>query len=397
MRCRWPAAVCGSLLCAAAAARGKCPVDLSTQILPLPVWATLPNEGSTYGVMPVFLRVCPRDKRTDSIIAPSITWNDVIHLSGTFRWFYYPAPDRTLTLIASASTRINSNLLFLWQDAPVAIGAETTEVEARWQRSAFFRFFGLGPDTASDAETSYTRLRIHVAARQGVNIGGHWNTGIGFGVDFDRVQDLGVPGLPITRRVFPDVPGMAGSATGNQWLDLRYDSRPNGENSESGGFASIAAGVVEGVEHSPTYLQGRAQLRWLQPELSWVFGAARLDWRGVSSPSAPFYQQPTLGGAYLLRGFTEDRFIDQGAWTVELEQRVRLFQTHIFGVVADWRADPFVAVGQVYRSLNHAFSKPRLAGGVGFRAWVHPNVLGRIDVASGGEGVKVYVEIGYPY
>jgi hypothetical protein len=34
---------------------------------------------------------------------------------------------------------------------------------------------------------------------------------------------------------------------------------------------------------------------------------------------------------------------------------------------------------------------------VGFRAFVHPNVLGRVDVASGGEGIKVYVELGYPY
>jgi hypothetical protein len=34
---------------------------------------------------------------------------------------------------------------------------------------------------------------------------------------------------------------------------------------------------------------------------------------------------------------------------------------------------------------------------MGFRAWVRPNVVGRIDVANGGEGWKVYVEIGYPY
>jgi hypothetical protein len=99
----------------------------------------------------------------------------------------------------------------------------------------------------------------------------------------------------------------------------------------------------------------------------------------------------------LLRGFTQDRFIDQNLWTLELEQRTRVFQTHIYGVTADWRIDPFVAVGQVYRALDQVFSHPRVSAGMGFRAWVRPNVVGRVDVANGSEGWKVYVEIGYPY
>jgi hypothetical protein len=34
--------------------------------------------------------------------------------------------------------------------------------------------------------------------------------------------------------------------------------------------------------------------------------------------------------------------------------------------------------------------------GLGFRAWVHPNILGRVDAAYGGEGLKFYVVLGYP-
>jgi hemolysin activation/secretion protein len=122
-----------------------------------------------------------------------------------------------------------------------------------------------------------------------------------------------------------------------------------------------------------------------------------LAFTGVSSGRAPFYAQSTLGGAFILRGFTEDRFVDRQAWTLEVEQRIRLFQTHIFGVVADWRVDPFVAAGQVFGAFDAALSHPQLAAGVGFRAFVHPNVLGRVDVANGGEGFKFYVELGYPY
>lgn len=390
----------GCLLFAPAAAEAveRCPGGFATRIIPLPVYATLPNEGDTFGGMPVFLRVCDVNARTESIIAPSITWNDVIHWTGTFRLFHYPSDEQTLTIIASASTRINSGVLLQWRDLPRAPGGFTTEVELRWQRSAFFRFFGLGPDTPESAETSYTRARGHAAARYGLNLGGNWNAGAGLLFDTDAVQDLGVPGLPLSRRVFPpDTPGFGGSTIIGQTVDLRFDTRPNFENSERGLFANAAVGVVEGISGSPSYLRGSVRVRALHPELGFIAGAARLDWTAISTPRAPFYDQSTLGGAFLLRGFTEDRFIDQSAWTFEAEQRIRLFQTHIYGVTADWRIDPFIAVGQVYRAIDQAFSRPRVAGGVGLRAWVRPNVVGRIDIANGGEGWKVYVEIGYPY
>ncbi len=374
-----------------------CPTGLVTRVVPLPVYATLPNEGDTFGFMPVFLRVCDANRRTESIIAPSVTWNDVIHATGTFRWFHYPTDDRTLTLVASVSTRINSGMLLLWRDLPLAKGASTTEIELRWQRSVFYRFFGLGPDTPAVAESSYTRVRGHAAARRGVNLGRSWNVGVTVLFDRDLVQDLGVPGLPLSRREFPDAPGMAGSTRLGQTIDARFDTRERGETSERGFFTELAAGPVEGLAGSPSYLTAHAQVRVLQPETDWISAAARLDWRILSSPRAPFYAQSSLGGAYYLRGFTEDRFIDQNAWTFELEERTRLFQTHIYGVTADWRIDPFIAVGQVYRTLREAFSHPRVAAGMGFRAWVRPNVVGRIDVANGGEGWKVYVEIGYPY
>ena len=67
-----------------------------------------------------------------------LEWSKGLTLSATARWFYYPADDQALTVIASASTRINSNLLVRWRDLPLAPGAVTTEVELRWERSAIW-------------------------------------------------------------------------------------------------------------------------------------------------------------------------------------------------------------------------------------------------------------------
>ncbi len=395
---RWFTAIAAlGALALARPAAAACPIPVTTRLIPLPVWATSPNEGSTWGVLPVILRVCPENERTESILAPSVTWNSVIHYSGTVRWYDYPDDDTTLTVIGSASTRINYNALFLWQWLPVEPGRFTSEVTLRVQRSAFLRFFGLGPDTSSSDETSYTGFRALAGARLGRILAPSLDLGILLGVERDGVENQGVQGLPLSPEVFPDAPGMRGATLLWQGLSLRFDNRQGGDYAERGLRAELSGMVVEGLANSPSFLRAGLQVNGIVRELDWLCGTGRFFWTAVSSDRAPFYQQSRLGGSFLLRGFTQDRFIDRQAWAIDLEQRIRLFRTHIFGVQTDWRVDPFLTAGQVFGHLGEAFSHPRFAAGVGFRAFVHPNVLGRIDLAAGGEGLKVYVEIGYPY
>jgi hypothetical protein len=366
--------------------------------VPLPVWATDPNEGNTWGVMPVFVRVCTADQRTQWILAPGVTWNSVIHYTGTLRLYAYPDTDTTATLIASASTRINYNVLGMWQRLPAATWAWTDEDILRVQRTAFARFYGLGPDTPASAQTSYTSVRVLATARRGLNLIGHLNVGLDAGVEHDAIEDRGVPGLALSPEVFPHVPGMmAGSTVAWQGADIRYDDREGGDYAERGVRLEASGAVVEGITRSPNFLRFGAQARGILPELAWLSGAARVTWSAVTRSDAPFYLQSQLGGSFLLRGFGEGRFTDRQAWEAEAEQRIRLLQTHMFGVVADWRVDPFVTVGQVFSHLDGVLSRPRAAVGIGLRAFVHPTTVGRIDLAYSSEGTSVYVEIGYPY
>ena len=390
----WAAALALAIAGPAAAA---CPTALSNTVIPLPVYSTLPNEGNTWGAMPVVLRVCPEGERTESIYAPSVTWNSVIRYTGTFRWYHYPIDETSLTVLLSASTRTNYNNLLIWENRPVAPGAWSDDVFLRVRRNAFERFFGLGDDTSADAETSFTSLRFIGSVRRGLNVARRVNVGLTLGAEHDVIEAIGVPDLPLAQDVFPDAPGMRGATLAWQGLDLRYDDRRGGDYAERGVRLDAGGAVVEGLSRSPTFLRGSAQARALWPELRWVSGAARAAWTGVTSRRAPFLQQSALGGSLLLRGFQDRRFVDRQAWTAELEQRIRVLRTHLFGVVADWRVDPFVAAGQVFDELRDIGSRPRVAVGVGFRAFVRPNVLGRIDVAAAGEGMKVYVELGYPY
>ncbi len=380
---------------AATSARAEC--SLETHIVPLPVWATTPNEGSTWGAMPVFLHMCPDDHRTHWILAPSVTWNSVIHYTGTVRWYDYPDDDTTLFVHASASTRINYGASILWQRLPTDVGAWTHEATGRVERDAFDRFFGIGPDTSASAESSYTGVRAIASDRLGLNVYEDVNVGLTLAAERDGVDNTGVVGLPLSPEAFPDAPGMHGATLLSQGIDVRYDDRAGFEFADSGTRVDAWAAVVEGLRGSPNFVRVGAQANGIVPELSWLSGAARVYWNMVSSSQAPFYQQSALGGAFLLRGFTEGRFVDRQAWMIEVEQRIRVWQSHWFGVLTDWRIDPFIATGQVFGSFDAAFSRPQLAGGLGLRGFVHPKVVGRVDFATGGEGLKVYVEIGYPY
>ena len=375
-----------------------CDADLATRVVPLPIYSTLPNEGNTFGLMPVFLRVCDRTQRTQSIIAPSITWNDVIQWTGSFRWYYFPSDTESFTLVASLSTRIDSGLLLVWQDLPLENGRSTTEITARFQRSAFYRFFGIGPQTRAEDESSYTRVRALVEARRGINLGGTWNLG--------------------AVRLSPPRPGPAAGSPRAAHQPARVP-----RHARHGGVHHRGAGAGHPLRY-PTArrlfgARACSRRRWRAWWRAFRIrrhtctggwrrarsGASRDRWEGPRAPSgagSPRRARRSIcrarwGAPSYLRGFTEDRFIDQAAWTVEIEQRVRLLQTRIYGVLADWRIDPFVAVGQVYGGAErNPFSHPQITGGLGFRAFVHPNVLGRVDVASGGEGIKVYVESGLP-
>ena len=179
-------------------------------------------------------------------------------------------------------------------------------------------------------------------------------------------------------------------------FSFRYDTRADGDYSQVGFATELIGNLAQGIEGVGRFGQVGWTARALIPEFSRLQGAVRLYWLHVIGDDVPFYDQASLGGELLFRGFQEDRFIDMGAWEVEAEQRLTLFQTHIFGVVADWRLDPFVSAGQVYGEAS-PWSHVRYAVGSGLRVLIHPDILGRIDLAFGGEGLRAYVVLGYPY
>jgi hypothetical protein len=365
--------------------------------IPIPMYTTVPNEGSTYGIMPVFMSIGDTGAVT-WIMAPSVSWNKAAGVNGTFRYYVYPSAVRTFSAVAAASTHVNRTLWLTYDDLTAEPGEPTVESVAMVRRNIFYRFFGLGPDAPQSAESSYTRLTGLLTSRIGLNLRGHFNAGARVTVRGDRPERNAIFGLPLLQDAHPDAPGIDGAALGSLALSLRYDTRPNGNYSEDGTLVDVSGSYNGGLRGFGHFWQFAVDVRGLWRETDWSHTAFRATFsREWDGSGIPFYYQSTLGGEIFLRGFPEGRFYDAGAWAVDIEQRLRMFQTHLFRVVADWRIDPFVTVGQVFGDWADLASHVRVGGGLGLRAWVRPNVVGRVDVAYAGEGVRAYVVLGYPY
>ena len=167
----WRGAV--ALLAASLAAAG--PAVAGTRFFPLPMYTTAPNEGNTYGFLPVFLQ--SQDDWVSSIVAPSVSWNSSAHWTGTFRYYRYLALLRSWHLILSASTVINRSLWFEYDDDRRTPHQLTLNLVLRVRRNLFYRYFGLGPDTPESGESSYTRLFATANARVGWNLTSNLNVG----------------------------------------------------------------------------------------------------------------------------------------------------------------------------------------------------------------------------
>jgi len=268
---------------------------------------TLPNEGGTFGIMPVFLRICDENQRTESIIAPSITWNDVIHLTArsagsTIR------PTTSPDLHRSASTRINSNLLVQWRDLP-RLPAPSPPRPSCAGSEAPSTASSPRPDTPTPRDQLHAHPRLRHAPR-GLNLTSHWNAGAALFLGTDGSGPR-VPGCRSARASFPmrrmAVPppsrrSSTSASTAGRTRVLRPGSSPSSPPGRrrlvrSPTTCSAAPGSRPGARNG---IRRRRR-------------AARLEHRQLSG--VPFYLQSTLACAYLLRGFTEDRFIDRSAWS----------------------------------------------------------------------------------
>jgi outer membrane protein assembly factor BamA len=369
--------------------------------IPLPVIASSPNEGITYGALGAFLLHNEKDE-VCSLFAPQLNQNDNFGTSATLYGAYYPSPDRSVEFNLSKSTKVNNDYEVKLRDQ--------TLLDKKLELNAFLfsfsdgsaRFFGFQSTSSPEDETNYADQE------RGFNLSGGYpvfdHTQFVLGERFRRVRigEGAVKKVPFLRNEFTpeQVPGSTGFTAHAQSFSLVYSTLDSATIPTSGTRAKASIEVsASALGSSADYRHYDAEVKHYRSGYDGRFiTVGRLAYSQTLGDNVPFLERSTLGGENTLRGYGRNRFIDSSYLLCNLEERIRLFRWDLFGVLADWELAPFIDLGGVMKSLvevnTNAFE---FNPGIGFRAVIRPNIVGRVDVGIGREGPAVFVGLGYPF
>ncbi len=412
---RWPSLLfllCGLCLtaCTTQVPRRYLPYPLTVETspdpvkvvtIPLPVFATSPNEGEIYGGLVAFLLHDEKDE-VNALMAPQVNYNENFGVTGSFYGTFFPRPGRNWDIYLAKSSRVNENYDFRFSDATLLAGRLSLDAFVFRFTDGAARFFGFESEAARENETNYADARTGFRLSVGYEIAPNLRVIFGNRLSEVNIRSGAVTALPFIREVFSpeEVPGIEGFTTHAQELALEYETLDHPEIPTRG--VSARAGVevsLEPLGSSANYRRYLVELKGYLPLRQERFiSVGRIAYSQVLGDDVPFLERSILGGENTLRGFGRNRFVDNSYLLLNLEERIRLFRWEVFNVLADWEIAPFVDIGVVTERLDEIDAGAfEVNPGIGFRAIVRPNIVGRIDAGYGREGLAVFVGLNYPF
>ena len=375
--------------------------EVKVVTIPLPVIASSPNEGVTYGALTAFLLHNDKDE-VSTLVAPQVTQNQNFGTSFSLYGAFYPNPQQSWEVNLSKSTHVNEDYELKFSGKPFA--------DQKYELNSFVyaftdgsaRFFGFQSGTPSTNETNYGDREYGATVSLGYQVAKHFQVVLGERLRQVNIVGGAVSGVPFIRDVYSpeQVPGADGFTTHAQRLAIIYSTLDSPTLPTHGGYARVA------MENSSKFLGSFADYRHYEAEVkgfiplddALYISVFRLAYYQTLGNRVPFLERSILGGENTLRGYGRNRFIDSSYFLLNLEERIRLFRWEVFNVMADWELAPFIDFGSVMESLDKASTRTfEFNPGIGFRAIIRPNIVGRIDVGFGNEGPAVFVGLGYPF
>ncbi len=376
------------------------PTRADTQIFPIPSVSTSRNDGNDAGlIMPIL--ISDPDGELKYLMAPMLIQNSIVGSRAVFNLFKYDPGGRQMRFIASLTERIERKVLFDYVDPAFGNGQYYLNFGGTFFKNATSRFYGLGQSTVQGDETNYTAREAGAYWRLGLRANEVTQISVGQRVRQVRLQ-RGATDLPFSVEQFPNVPGVSDESiiVGHR-ASFYYDTRDSLVTPTDGVAVSAYAELNQNVRNSnhPVYSRYEIEIKKLFPsESKRAILVVRADLQATLGSDVPFFEQSSLGGQNNLRGFGQDRYIDKHLIAFSIEERIHVLRTKLAGVTADFEVAPFLDTGQVFNSFKDvSFQDYRMTPGVGFRAIVRPNVVGRIDYGYSREGGAVFAGLDFPY
>lgn len=368
----------------------------------LPIIDTDPNRGITYGVMPIIVLQGENDDRIKQIHAPSLTYNKDFKLSPTYRYYYYPEDDAAFVGRVSRA-KYENELMAEYSDH--SLFGTDYDVLGRLQknRDAGQRFFGLGPESPKVAEANYIQdyWLYDVAAGTPLKKDSPFRARLSQRYVASRILNGPIPGLPTFVTSFPQQYAENAQQTAETRFTFDYDTRDHVVTTSRGVYSQIyAEKAVRGFLSQYDYERYGAEARWFVPvpeHPAQVF-ALQARFEQLLGPTPPFWIQPSLGGKYSLRAYGDGRYIARGTSTLNVEDRIKMYEARTAGVTTEIQLAPFAGVGNVFDAPQDASLRTiRPVFGAAVRAVARPQVVGSVDFGIGREGLSVFTDINYSF
>jgi Omp85 superfamily domain len=390
-------AALGALVVALSLVGSRVEADFS--LVPIPELITDPNEGVTYGLLPVMM-LTDRNGRLEHMIADDVRYNRTTGLFPGFRLFGYPDSETTYYVVLRQSAKRDREYEGFYENTGLYDGRFRLLADVGDLHDSLPRFFGFGNASPHHDETNYgltrfaARLRLAYRPLPAFEIA--WQSRL----EDSSVSRGAVHGLPFTADRFPGTPGLGGSTVHGESLELVYDDRDSVAEPTRGLFVDVAAEAVErALGNSSSYERYRFEARDFTPFAERFVLALRGELGYVShAHGAPFYERSTIGGEQSVRGFGDGRFVDANRALASAELRTEVLKMTLFDVAMIGEIAPFLDVGRVFSSaVAFPFEHLHVAGGLGFRAVIRPQVVGYVDLGYGSEGFAAFSGLDYPF
>ncbi len=377
------------------------PDPVKTVTIPLPVIATSPNEGITVGALTAFLLHNSKDE-VSTLAAPQINQNKNFGTTVSLYGAFYPSPNRSWEMNLSKSTKVNQDYGIKFRDKTLMDGRLEIFLFPYGFSDGSARFYGFQSKSSRDNETNYADDEYGFTATVGYDITKNLHIQFGERIRKVSIGKGAVTSIPFTKdRYTPqEVPGLNGFTAHAQKLAVIYSTLDARDMPTRGIYAKAS------IENSLKALGSSCDYRHYEMELKGYMPLAdaryitvgRIVYNQTLGNNVPFLERSILGGETTLRGYGRNRFIDSSYLLLNLEERIRLFRWRLFNVNTDWEIAPFIDFGSVMESIDRAETiNFEFNPGIGFRAVVRPNIVGRIDIGFGNEGPAVFVGLGYPF
>lgn len=372
--------------------------DREIDIFPVPVFESRPDEGQTYGLMPVML-LSDHDKAIKAIFAVIGQYNSITKVSGAALAYFYPKPEQEIQFFASFAQRYDREITVRFFD-PHFLGKYYLEADFTYLKTPFGRFFGLGPRRTESNQSNFTSRNFKVDVATGYYLLDHLHLDMVTRFHTTDLLNRAIEDLDDTLTRYGALANVVDSTNFINEIALVFDNRPEREYSTSGSQVRLAYFLSHKKLGSDKTFQGWSlEAIHLFPLIKGRMNTAlRFNFQEVFGKRVPFYELSSLGGANEFRAFTPARFVDQGKIVFQIEERIKVAGWELFGIPFEIHTDPFFELGRVFDAVdNLGFGNWQPVGGLGFRLFVPPNIVGRLDVAVGSDGLEIYTELGYPF